>query len=125
MPALHHLALGARNVENIANFYHNFFGLEKIKTHKDEQGLLRSIWLDMGPGILMIEKSEHPDSNLASMQLGKGPFLLAFRIQDKEKEAFLTKLRDEGLKIEGQTNFTIYFRDPEDNRVAISWYELP
>ena len=113
MPALHHIALGVHDVEEMAEFYSSVFGLKKIQTHKDDQALLRSIWLDMNPGILMIEKSDCSNPDLAPMQLGKGPFLLAFQIEEKEKEKVLTKLRNFNLEIEGQTSYTITSETPK------------
>ena len=124
MPALHHIALGAQDIERLADFYQDFFALNALKIHYDNDGELRSIWLDLSPGILMIEKSAHINAPLEDMALGKGPFLLAFTIEEKDKEKLLQKLTAQNLPLEGQTDFTLYFRDPEDNRVAISWYAL-
>jgi len=124
MPALHHVALGAQNIERLADFYQDFFALSALKIHYDDSGEIRSIWLDLSPGILMLEKSAHTDARLKDMALGKGPFLLAFTIEEKDKERFLQKLTEQNLALEGQTDFTLYFRDPEANRVAISWYAL-
>ena len=125
MTGLHHLALGARDVEDLAQFYQSLFGLTRLKTHHNTQGEIRSIWLDLAPGILMIEKSEHEVAPLPPMTLGKGPFLIAFTVQENERDTFLNGLAKHGLKLEGQTNYTIYFRDPEHNRIAVSWYPSP
>lgn len=123
MPALHHIALGAQNIERLADFYQDFFALDALKIHYDDHGELRSIWLDLSPGILMLEKSAHTDAPLKDMALGKGPFLLAFTIDKKDKEKFLQKLTEQNLSLEGQTDFTLYFRDPEHNRIAVSTYD--
>ena len=125
MTGLHHLALGARDVEALAQFYQSLFGLPHLKTHHNAQGEIRSIWLDLAPGILMIEKSEHEFAPLPPMTLGKGPFLIAFAIQENNRDTFLSDLAKRGLKLEGQTNHTLYLRDPEYNRVAVSWHPGP
>ena len=122
MGGLHHLALGARDVEALAQFYQSFFKLAHLKTHHDAQNQVRSIWLDLAPGILMIEKSEHQAQALGAMTLGKGPFLLAFAADEEQRPTVLENLKTHGLSLEGQSEFTIYFRDPEHNRVAVSWY---
>ena len=124
MPALHHIALGAQNIERLADFYQDFFALSALKIHYDDHGEIRSIWLDLSPGILMLEKSAHTNAPLKDMALGKGPFLLAFTIEEKDKEKLLQKLTAQNLPVEGKTDFTLYFRDPEANRVAVSWYAL-
>ncbi|MBL92509.1 MAG: glyoxalase [Myxococcales bacterium] len=125
MTGLHHLALGARDVEGLAQFYQSLFGLAHLKTHHNVQGEIRSIWLDLAPGILMIEKSEHEFASLPPMTLGKGPFLIAFTILENDRDTFLSDLAKRGLKLEGQTNHTLYLRDPEHNRVAVSWHPGP
>ena len=125
MAGLHHLALGARDVEALAQFYQNLFGLAHLKTHHDSQGEIRSVWLDLAPGILMIEKSEHQADVLSPMALGKGPFLIAFSVRENRKDKVIHDLAAHGLRLEGETDFTLYFRDPEQNRVAISWHPGP
>ena len=122
MTTLHHIALGAQNIERLADFYQEFFELSALKIHPDDHGEIRSIWLDLSPGILMLEKSAHTDAPLKDMALGKGPFLLAFTMEEKDKDNFLQKLTEQNLSLEGQTDFTYYFRDPENNRVAVSTY---
>jgi len=122
MPALHHIALGANDVMRLAQFYQNLFGLQALNTHRKENGDIRAIWLDLAPGILMIEKSECDSANLAPMALGQGPFLLAFTLDEKEETQFLTNLHEQQISLEGRTAATLYFRDIENNRVAVSWY---
>ena len=46
--ALHHLALGARDVERVASFYLDLFGLPELARHHDAAGELRSVWLGLG-----------------------------------------------------------------------------
>ena len=125
MAALHHLALGARDVEALACFYQDIFELERLQTHHDDHGKIRSVWLDLRPGILMIEKSVHQAQRLEPMALGQGPFLLAFSLDEKGEYRFLNKLKSHQISLEGRTPATLYFRDLENNRVAVSAYPTP
>jgi catechol 2,3-dioxygenase-like lactoylglutathione lyase family enzyme len=105
MRALHHVALGARDVERVAAWYRDALGLAETARHLHADGSLRSIWLDMGGPLLMIERSETP-----------GPFLLAFRCDVGERAALEAALG----AVEARTAFTSYARDPEGGRVAVS-----
>src|SRR5688572_23859157 len=75
---LHHLAVGSGDVERLARFYREFFGLAERARHLDELGRLRSIWLDLEGALLMIELTAHPPRAVEG--IGAGPFLLAFRV---------------------------------------------
>ena len=117
---LHHLALGARCPESQARFYSQTFGLDEQTRHFDDSGALRSVWLARGGTVLMIEKSEFEAPRVNTM--GRGPFLLAFPPPPgKSAMAFLAEL---GIAVESTSEYSVYFRDLEDNRVAFSnWPE--
>ncbi len=117
---LHHLALGARDVAELAAFYREVFALEELERYTYQDGRLRSIWLDMSGPILMIE---HTDKASRSVRgVGSGPFLLAFEVSPESIDAFIETLEDHGIEIEDSTEYTSYFRDLEGNRVAVSHY---
>ena len=120
MPALHHVALGARNVATVAAFYRDLFGLGEIRRQTGEGERLRSIWLGLGDAILMIE---HTDEPLRAVDgVGAGPFLIALRVSPSERRELEAELGRHGYPVESRTPHTSYFRDPEGNRVAISHY---
>ena len=118
---LHHLAIGARDVRAVAEFYRDGFRLPVLKEHFYESGALRAIWLEMGPTILMIERTEETRSVVNGV--GTGPFLLAFKVTPEERASFEGQLAALGAPIESRTDASTYFRDPESNRVAISHYQ--
>lgn len=122
-PHLHHLALGARDVSTVAAFYRDVLKLTEIKRHRYPDGSLRSVWLRLGPSILMIEHGQTTRRRVD--QVGAGPFLLALRIGEDERDEWERRLHDAGAPIEDRTAYTSYFRDPEDNRVAVSHYPIP
>src|SRR5437016_3888087 len=57
---LHHLALGTRDVERLARFYIDVLELREVTRHLHADGSLRSVWLDLGGALLMIEPTDEP-----------------------------------------------------------------
>lgn len=117
---LHHVALGARDVERVAAFYREVLGLPERRRHDDEAGRLRSIWLALGDSLLMIERTDEAPRRVEGV--GAGPFLLALACTPAERETLEAALEKAGAVIEARTAFTSYARDPEGNRVALSHY---
>ena len=117
---LHHIALGAREVERLARFYAEVFALPELARHHRPDGQLRSVWLDLGGSILMVERSEAPPQRVEG--IGPGPFLLAFRVEAHERAAWEQRLQAAGAVIESRSEYSSYARDLEGNRVAISHY---
>jgi glyoxylase I family protein len=120
VPALHHVALGARDVATVAAFYRDLLGLGEIRRQAGERGSLRSIWLGIGDGILMIEQTNQPSRVVDGV--GAGPFLIALRVSPSERGVLEAELASHGHPVESRTLYTSYFRDPEGNRVAVSHY---
>jgi glyoxylase I family protein len=115
---LHHVALGARDVERVAGFYRDVFGLPELARHADASGELRSIWLGAAGTIVMVEKTEQTERRAEGV--GAGPFLLAFSVSVEERAALEHALEAAGAAIEARSAFSSYARDPEGNRIAIS-----
>ncbi len=121
-PTLHHLALGAHDVEGVAAFYRTVFLLPEVARHAESDGPLRSIWLGLGSSVLMIERSTAEPRRVEG--IGSGLFLLAFHIAETERASWEERLLAAGAAIESRTAKTSYARDPEGNRVAVSFYPL-
>jgi catechol 2,3-dioxygenase-like lactoylglutathione lyase family enzyme len=119
---LHHAALGARDVERVAAFYRDLLGLPELARHLGHDGSLRSVWLDLGGPVLMIERTEEPLRPVIGV--GAGPFLLALALTPAECESCEGALASAGIPVESRTEHTRYFRDPEGNRVAVSFYPV-
>jgi catechol-2,3-dioxygenase len=116
-PSLHHLALGAENVESLAAFYRDVVGLPETARRHYEDGSLRSIWLAVGDGVLMVEPAEQGRRDVPHHS--SGLFLMAFKMSPDQRA-----IVEGQLKAESQTEHTRYFRDPEGNRFAISDFPL-
>ena len=122
---LHHLALGARDVASLAAFYRDVLGLRELRRHDlPEDGGLRSVWLDLGAGaVLMIEKTEQALRPVIDAH-DAGLFLLALSSDEETLERRCGVLAENGVELEKSTEFTRYFRDPEGNRFALSSYSF-
>jgi glyoxylase I family protein len=118
--SLHHLAVGSAEVERLARFYRELFGLKELARHLDAQGALRSIWLDLGGMLLMIEHTTEPARRVEGV--GSGLFLLAFRVTREERSGVERELEGRGHPIESRTEYSSYSRDPDGNRIAVSHY---
>ncbi len=123
MGPLHHLALGAQDVETLAAFYVKAFGLRTVATHSHSDESVRSIWLDIGGAVLMIEPTSAAPHEVTG--IGAGPFLLAFTVPQPLHTERIATLAALGAPVEDRTPTTTYHRDPEGNRVALSHYPLP
>ena len=120
---LHHVALGARDIERVAAFYRDLLGLREVRRHHEPGGQLRSVWLDLDGPVLMIEHTGEPPRQVQGV--GAGPFLLALTCRAQERDMLEQSLVRSGFPVESRTDHTIYVRDPEGNRVAVSSYQLP
>jgi len=121
-PKLHHIALGARDVERVAAFYRDILGLRELVRHGEPDGSVRSVWLELGGPVLMIERTGEPVRHVAGV--GSGPFLIALALTPQECDACERALSSQGTSIESRSEHTRYFRDPEGNRVAVSSYPI-
>ena len=124
-PTLHHIALGARDPERLAAFYRDTLGLPQLTQHLADDGVVRSVWLDLGGAILMIERIPIETAPVPQTDDDKhpGPFLIAVRVAADERKEWCARLEAAGAPVESETAWTSYVRDPEGNRVAVSSYE--
>lgn len=118
MTRVHHLAIGTPDVLRLAEFYRDVFGLGEAARHHDESGSLRSIWLDLGGSLLMIERSAAARERVDGV--GAGLFLLALRVDVEERRRLEQVLAARGHAVESRSAYSSYTRDPDGNRVAFS-----
>jgi catechol 2,3-dioxygenase-like lactoylglutathione lyase family enzyme len=113
---IHHLALRTRDPARIARFYGDVLGLP-IARRDETRG---SVWLEATGVVLMIEPADasEPAPNEGTREL------LAFAIDPASPHpdlpAWRARLGEANVPIEAETPFTLYFRDPEGRRLAVS-----
>lgn len=115
---LHHLALKVTDLNVCREFYSYLLGLTEKTTQQTSTGDLRSVWYDLGDGILfMLEQGEGEkgDSDL-------GWHLISLLITRDERLVWRRRLIDSGISIEAESPYSLFFRDPEGNRVALTHY---
>ena len=110
---MHHVALRTRSVSTLARFYEAIVGLERVR-----ETPAGSVWLRAGETIVMIEAraEEEPDVPAKTMDL------LAFAIAAHERDTWRSQLTTRGVAIESESDHSIYFRDPDGRRLALSDY---
>jgi catechol 2,3-dioxygenase-like lactoylglutathione lyase family enzyme len=115
---VHHIAFRTEDVARLERFYVEVLGFD-VRDRKP-QG---SVWLSAGPTLLMLEARAGSASGPAEPGIPEGSMeLVAFRIEASAREGFRERLARAGVPIEGETPFTLYFRDPDGRRVGLSHY---
>jgi catechol-2,3-dioxygenase len=115
MTRLHHIALRTRDLDGLVAFYARWFRLSVVRETRP-----RSVWLGLGPeAVLMIELADADEPAPARGSLD----LIALAVSAERR----TLLREELVRaalLEGETQHTLYFRDPDGRRVGVSSYPL-
>ncbi len=116
---IHHLAFRTLDVPGLTAFYRNVLGLETAPDARPPGAV--SVWLSAGTTRVMIEPrgAHEPRVPLGSSEL------VAFAIDASERDDFETRLAAGGIPVEQRSRFTLYFRDPDGRRVAVSHYPTP
>ncbi len=110
---VHHIALRTRDLEKLERFYAGVLGLAVMRRHGT-----RSVWLDAEGTVMMIEHAGADEPSIAAGSME----LVAFATDDVERAAIERNLTNAGVVIEARTEHTLYFRDPDGRRVAVSTY---
>jgi glyoxylase I family protein len=117
---VHHLALRSRDPARVERFYVDVLGLAVVR-RDDARG---SVWLAAGPVVLMIERAGdgEPAPEATSQELRA---FAVDRVGDRPTlDAWRAHLGRAGVAVEAETPFTLYFRDPEARRLAVSLYDF-
>lgn len=114
MPRVHHIALRTADVASLAEFYRDYLGLVTWRDHRP-----RALWLGLDTAVLMIERREESEPRVPSHTLE----LIAFAGSPDERLRLRARLLEE-QRLEAETEHTVYFRDPDGRRVALSSYPL-
>ena len=112
---VHHLAFRTGDLERLERFYVDALGLAVIRRDG-----ARSVWLDAGGAIVMLELREHdePTIDAASKEM------VAFAVEPETRGARVDRLTRAGVTVEDATDFTLYVRDPDGRRIGLSSYPV-
>ncbi|WP_434380034.1 VOC family protein [Melittangium boletus] len=117
----HHLAIQVHDVERVTRFYREVLGFSELQRYHRPDGSLRSIWVQVpGGGFLALEAVSEPPAPAPFRHERPGLFLLALRIPARARADVVATLARAGVAVEHETRWTVYVRDPEGNRVALS-----
>ncbi len=100
-----------QDVDRLERFYAGLLGLPVVR-RDPARG---AVWLDAGGTVLMIERASDTEPEIAAGTLE----LVAFAV------ARLDDWRAKLAAVEAETAHTVYFRDPDGRRVALSDYPFP
>jgi catechol 2,3-dioxygenase-like lactoylglutathione lyase family enzyme len=121
--AFHHVAIQCADLDRCERFYRDVLGLEVLRRWPREGGGDRSVWLSLGDGeFLALERADEPAAGPPhAWRDGKaGIHLLALRIAPGERRLWEDRLETAGVLVVHRTRWTIYFHDPEGNRIGLS-----
>ncbi len=117
----HHVAIQARDIERVTAFYRDLLGFPELKRHHRPDGSLRSIWVGVpGGAFLAIEAAGTEPEATPFRHERPGLLMLAFRIPRAGRQGVVEAFARAGVALEHETKWTVYVRDPEGNRVALS-----
>jgi catechol 2,3-dioxygenase-like lactoylglutathione lyase family enzyme len=121
---VHHVAVKVVDLAAAERFYVTVLGLPVVRRWPaaDGQGE-RSLWLGLGAdAFLAVERAE--SSEPGKSDEAPGLHLVALAIARDERAAWLAHLAAAGHPVFHQTDYTLYVRDPEGNRVALSHWPV-
>ncbi len=120
--AFHHLAVQVHDLPRAERWYRDVLGLAVMQRWPGPDGQERSIWLALdGGAFLALERCDgEPVPGEGWARPAPGYFVLALRIAASEREAWEARLAAHGVAIERRSQWTLFFRDPEGNRLGLS-----
>lgn len=114
---IHHLAIRVRDVPMVAAFYRDVLQLAVIDPPRSGVA-----WFRLGESILMIEPAAPDAVDKDALRETTGLHLFALSIAPTERATWERRLRDHNIPIESRSDYTLYIRDPEGNRIGLSHY---
>ncbi len=112
---IHHLAFRTGDLARLEGFYVEALGLAVIRRNE-----ARSVWLDAGGTLVMLEQRDEDEAPVAPSQE-----LVAFAVAPDTRAIVEGRLAAAGLALEARTEFTLYVRDPDGRRIGLSSYPVP
>jgi catechol 2,3-dioxygenase-like lactoylglutathione lyase family enzyme len=119
--SVHHLAVVVRDLQRAEAFYGGVLGLPVVRRWTDEAGAPRSVWLGLGGGAFLAVERAAADGPTRADE-APGWHCVALAIAPSEREAWRRRLAAASVRIERESPYSMYARDPEGNLVALSHY---
>lgn len=123
---VHHVAVQVRDLPRAEAFYAGVLGLEVARRWPAAEGGDRSVWLDAGGGtVLMLERAApdaRPPAEDPFAHLHAGWHVVALRIEAASRGAWEERLARAEVPVVHRSAWSLYVRDPDGNRVALSHY---
>ena len=113
---VHHLAFRTGDLAQLERFYVHAVGLAVVRRTDS-----RSVWLDAGGSLLMLEAAEPGEASPTPGAMD----LVAFEVAPETRALYTDRLARAGVALEGSTDFTLYVRDPDGRRIGLSSYPAP
>ena len=120
--AFHHVALQCADLDRCERFYREVIGLAVLRRWPRDGGGDRSVWLAVGESgaFLALERADEAPGPQPWRDGKAGLHLLALRIAPSERAGWEDRLEAAGVHVVHRTRWTIYFHDPEGNRIGLS-----
>ena len=122
----HHVALQVRDLARAEGFYSGVLGLPVLRRWPAPDGTERAIWLDLGEGTFLALERAADDARLPVEQGFRdghaGWHLVALEIAPAARSAWEARFELSGVPVVHRSDYTLYVRDPEGNRVGLSSY---
>ncbi len=114
---IHHVAMRTADVARLERFYAGVLGLPVVK----RDAARGSVWLRAEGTVLMLEPLGRGDAPLPAGSME----LVAFADDGRAGiDVWRDRLAGAGVALEAATEHTLYFRDPDGRRVAVSDYSF-
>ena len=113
---VHHVAVQVNDLERSRSFYVDVLGLKEVRRQP------HSLWVQAGDALVMLEKCSGEAPPPAFNNDAQGLHLLALRIPAAARESWRKRLTHAGFPVVHETGFTLYVRDPDGARIALSHY---
>lgn len=123
--AFHHVAVQCADLDRCERFYREVLGLAVLRRWPREDGPGdRSVWLSVGEGegagFLALERATERPPQRPWRDGDAGLHLVALRIAPSERRGWEDRLEAAGVQVVHRTRWTIYFQDPEGNRIGLT-----
>jgi glyoxylase I family protein len=123
---VHHLAIQVRDLSAAEHFYCGVLGLPIVRRWPAPGGGERSLWVAAGPTTFLALEVVEGDQPIAAADPTRGErpghHLVALGIAREARPAWEARLAAAGRPVTHRTAYTVYFTDPEGNRLALSHY---